>query len=223
MSYINRIDDLLDQLNHPSVVTNRLTYKKDPVARQHVSDFVRGVRISELSNEQKREMYRLAGNFRRTAWNELASFEKKPNPGFDDIIRMKERTTGGMGRLLVSMFNTAEKVPISQRERIEKAFSDAFMATQVPDDIYDVREDYLNRVPNLAIAALRPNPAEFEWAIRQSKMTISQFQRNCPEAYHKLRTLFHEYLSRLPTQNTGERAFQAIPALFWKIARLTKR
>lgn len=158
--YISRMDDLLDRVIKPSTVTERVQYKKDVEARKIISLFVSKVKALEVTPEEKKQIFKLAGTFRQEAWNALAAFEKNPNPSMNDVIRLKEATTGSMGKVLVAILNAAERIPEKDRPGLEAAFVKSFMATQIADDIFDIKVDKENKIANLALIALQVHPKE---------------------------------------------------------------
>ena len=221
--YICRMDDILDQAMRPSVVSERSKYKKDIVATKIISRFVSQVKGLPLTRREKQQIFRLAGDFRRKAFASLAKFEKIPNPTKQDIIMIKENTTGGMARVGISILNVCERIPEKQRRELEDAFSNFFMATQIADDIFDVRIDQQNRVPNLALVVLKEHPQELRKTLKRQKITMWWFRRSCPVSHKELMGLCESYISKIPKTTVGLQTLATIPTIFWKIVSLTSR
>lgn len=190
--YIVRIDDLLDQVQHPSVLGRRTEYRTDPAARFAISQFVNSVKQKPLSRSEK-------------------------------LLKMKEDTSGAMGSILAAVLNSLERVPVLKRKELEDAFANAFMATQVADDVIDLKQDFKNRVPNLALAVLAKFPSEQKRALSTNSIRFSWFKKNCPKTYQELFGICQHYLAKIPTSSLGFAALATIPQIFWRIVELTRR
>lgn len=225
--YITRVDDLLDRVDHESFVTNPGSYRRDSLARARISGFVQGVHAmhqsGQLTKVQRNQIYRLAGNYRRLVFPALAKFEKIQKPTITDSIEYKEKTTGGMGAVLVDILGVAEKISLAERERLATAFSNSFMSTQIADDIKDIHEDRRNKVGNLAIVFLEKNPHEYDKVMELKDINIKNFRKAAPVSYDALMHLSAHYLREIPVTPKSIQVMQAIPTLFFKLLHLTSR
>lgn len=138
--YLRRVDNMLDQVSSPQVSQEKSAYKKDPIAKRKISAFVKSVKSLNLSVEEKKEIFRLVGEFRRNAFRAVQKFEHSQK-GFQDLLELNQATTGKMGRTLVAILNVSEKIPPKERGKIEDAFENASMSMQLLDDIVDIKSD----------------------------------------------------------------------------------
>ena len=221
--YVCRIDDILDQAIRPSVETEQLKYKKDIVARKMISRFVGQVKKLPLTKQERNAIIRLVADFRKNAIAALVKFEKNPNPTKQDILMVKENTTGSMAVVGISVLNICERIPKKEARELEEAFSNLFMAAQIADDIFDLRIDRQNRVPNLALVVLKEHPQELNKALKRQKITMLWFRRSCPASYKELMHLCEGYISKIPKTTIGLQILATIPRIFWKIIALTSR
>lgn len=223
--YITRIDDIIDTANHPSISNNWKAYRTDQTARKIVSIFVRGVaQMREdwlITLEQERGIFKAAGNFRRKARTALMHFEGLQKPAINEILKVKEETTGGMAAIMVDILSVCERIPVAQRKILAGAFSNAFMATQIADDIHDINDDIQRKVPNIAVAVLQENLEEFNNL--KGTTTINSFRRLAPKSYAKMMQIGQEYLSKIPRTPKNIQVLDAIPRLFYKLVQLTSR
>ncbi len=218
VQYVSRLDELIDQAQRHDIFDVH-AYRMDSAARAHVSRFVKGVKGTPLTPEQKRELFRIAGNFRRSAWKSLHEFEKQP-PTLENVLRMKENTSGADARMLTAMLNVAENVPISARKQLEDAFSNLSMGCQIFDDLIDFHEDRHNRVPNIVGTVLEKYPSEYARASLRPVIRPLWLRRNCPKAYHEIQQIMGHYLSQMPSMTGSQRGIRSVPLLFWKLAQL---
>ncbi|MBU2099742.1 hypothetical protein KKG83_03440 [Candidatus Micrarchaeota archaeon] len=221
--HVCRIDDILDQVNTVGSVTEIPKWKRDDKARAHISDFVHRVKEMPLTTAEKKQVFRIAGEFRREANKSLIKFKKNSNPTKKDVISLKEKTTGSSGKALVSLLNVCERIPRKQAIELEEAFSNIFMAAQVADDILDLREDQRARTPNLALEFLKDNPLELKSAMKKSKMNMLWFKRNCKISYAQLIRLCNSYISKVPQTTVGFQTLATLPKLFLKLLFLPTR
>lgn len=219
--YIGRLDDLIDQLHAPAL-SNKLPYRSNPIVRRHISGFVRGIKGDpSLSPAQRREIFTLVGNFRRDSWKTLERYEKK-TLNLSEMLKMKEATSGGYGRLFSAILNISARVPKSQRAKLEEAFTNMAMAVQVYDDLTDFHLDRRQGTPNILMGALQENPKELSLALARQTLRPLWLRRNCPQAYRRVREILEQYVSRLPSETLPEQAFQAFPRVLWYLAQLRK-
>ena len=209
-TYIRKVDDLLDVVGHPDFSTNKLFYKKDPFARKTISGFVRMIKEAKLLPEEKRDIFRATIAYRKKVTAVVERFERAQNPSFDDVRLMREQTTGEMGRVLAKIMNMAEHYRFGKAQQVENSFFNFFMGLQVMDDMADIQEDVQNHTVNLALPILKKYPTELERILHQPKSGVTVFRKNCPRAYGELMALGQEYLERLPTDKSGERALVAL-------------
>ncbi len=221
--YIFRIDDILDQAEGPDILTERLEYKKDSVARERISQFVSQVKSLPLTKPEREEIFHLVQEFRRSMLSALTEFEKSPKPTTQDIIKMKEGTTGNMGRVGISVLNVCERIPKEKRKELEDAFSNSFMAGQIVDDIVDMELDHKNEVPNIALEVLKEHPIELEKALKRRKISIRWLRKNCPKSYNQLKNLFESYIHRIPKTTVGLQTLATMPRMLWKFPSFTSR
>jgi len=156
------------------------------------------------------------GDFRRTAWKAQEGFERVGKPGLAEVIALRESTSGLLGRTVSAILDVCERVPESERGLIELAFSDAFMGLQIADDIRDVREDFANRTPSIALGVLAQNPAEMEKVVGSGIPSVISFKRLAPKSYKLLLGIAGKYIERIPADKNAS-VLAAIPALYFKI------
>ncbi len=225
--YITRIDDILDTDIHPSINDWNISYRTDDSARKAISIFVNRVLEMEreklLTPQETRQIFKAAGSYRRESRRVLEHFESLQNPQIDEILKTKERTTGGMGAVMVEIISVAERIPSEQQKLIAKAFSNSFMATQIADDMHDIHDDIRNKVPNIAVAVLQKYAEEFDALIENKSTDISSYKRLAPRAYSELMEIGQSYISRIPVTPESMGVLRAIPQLFYKIVQLTSR
>jgi hypothetical protein len=218
--YVGRIDDLVDELNSPDP-SNQKHYKSDSIAKRHSANFVRSAKQLALSREQKREIIKIAADFRRKSFNQLSKFRTMPQT-LENIIHEKEVMTGGYARMIAAMLNVASPIRASERTKMEKAFFDAGLPLQIYDDLVDVHVDRVQGTANIVTAVLEKHPAELTRAIGRKKLTPLWMRVHCPRSYAQIMDIMHTYLDRLPTRTVQERAFQALPKLIWLATQFRK-
>lgn len=218
VQYISRLDELLDRAQRPDVKDVR-AYQSDPIARAHLSRFVKGVKEAPLTRQQRNELFRLAGNFRRDAWRSLHTFEDQP-PTLANILRMKEITSGGDARVLTAMIHVGENIPKARRVKVEESFANLSMGCQIFDDLVDFYDDHRNHVPNIVDAALRLHPDEYQKALARRTLRPWWLKRHCPHAYAQIQSILKGYLAQMPNGTGTEKAIRAVPRIFWLISQL---
>ncbi len=218
--YVSRVDDLFDQLNSPPA-ENRLFYKSDPEARKHITHFVKAVKGAPLTTEQRREIFKIAGNFRRYSFMKMGEYQKKP-PTLENVIQEKEDTTGAYARMVVAVLNVASRVPKAEREKVEKAFFDAGMAIQVSDDLLDMHADRRAGVNNVVFSVLKEQPIELARAMRQKRLTPLWLRIHCPRTYSQIQSIMNTYLDRLPKGTASDRVFRAFPKIIWYVSQFNR-
>jgi hypothetical protein len=225
--YITRIDDILDTFNHPPITDWNSTYRTDIIARKNISIFVHRVcemgKKDILTPEQVKNIFNVASDYRRRARTALGRFESLQDPQINEILKVKEETTGGMGAVMIEILSTAESISASQQKILAKAFSDSFMATQIADDMHDIHEDMQKRVPNIAVSVLRKYPNEFDSLVQSGTTTINAYKELAPKSYTELMQIGQDYTLRIPQTPESIRVLEAIPKIFYKIAQLTSR
>ncbi len=221
--YVLAVDDLIDRMDHPDLKRDYLAYKKYLPARKSISGFVRQVKKMPLTREEKREIYKTTGKYRREAFSTLQEFYTKPKPTLKEILEMKEKTTGGMGTAFVSVLNILERVPKEKRSAVEKAFSEVFMAAQVADDMCDIHSDYAQRVPNIAIGVLQKHPQEFGAAMKMQRVSFNAFKQACPNTFKELIEIYNHYTARIPQNSQSTHLMTTFSNLFLKLLTLTAR
>lgn len=219
--YVGRLDDLIDQLRAPAL-SNKLHYRSNRIVRKHISDFVHGIKTdSRLSTAQRREIFTLAGNFRRNSWKTLERYENKAL-NLTEMLKMKEATSGEYGKLFSAILNVSARVPESQRAKIEEAFANMAMAVQVYDDLTDFHIDRRQGVPNILMGALQENPRELLLALSRQTLRPLWLRKNCPNTYRRIQEILGQYISRLPAETLPEQAFRAFPRVLWYLAQMRR-
>ncbi len=225
--YITRIDDIMDSVKHPRMSEWNSSYKKDPNAKQIISMFVKHIKSMEkgaiINKNQATELFNAVHSYRKRARIAIERFENLNNPDITDILLIKRITTGGMGAIMADIVCICESVPESKRNIITGAFSDAFMATQIADDINDLNDDIKNNVPNIAAAIIQQIHIDESSVLEMEKMDIKTFRRRAPKSYNDLMRLGGEYISLIPKEPFGLGVLRAIPVVFYNIISLTSR
>jgi len=220
--YIMVIDDTLDKLGHPDIDKDYLKYKTIPGAKKRISGFVKSVKGLDLTKEEKARMLKAAGEFRRTAFHTLRKFYAGNIHNLDNIIKMKEETSGETGRMTVRLLNITGRVPQEESHRVEDACTAAFMATQIADDIYDLREDMESGTPNIAFGILQSHPQELKHVMAMGRPSLKLLKEVCPQSTKQIMELYNGYLGKIPT--TGDiQSIIIFPIIFMKLLSLTRR
>lgn len=223
--YVNRIDAAMDKSGAPHLAGNEIIYRRDPEARSMISGFVKQVKSSSLSASQKREIFHLAGKFRKHALRVMGDFDKIKSPSFSQVLKMKKDINSGLASSLFEILCVTENIPVHHRKKIEQAFSDITVAGQVLDDILDVKEDLREHVPNLCVSALMDNLVEYQRVADIEKLSINWFRKNCPKTFERLMNVFEVNLAKIPLDSNGYRLLEAVPRLFLRgllLSRLKK-
>ena len=225
--YITRIDDLLDTDTHPSIFYWNTKYKTDAYAREVISIFVERVldmkKENFLTRYQVKEIIKSTAQYRRNSCIAIESYELLKDPKLSEILKIKEETTGGMGAILAKILCISENVEDKKQEAITHAFSNSFMATQVADDMHDIKEDIINNTPNIAVVILKKYPEEYNALIQHKSTSASSYKKLAPKTYSELMEICNQYLSFIPTTPESIRLLNAIPQLFHKLTALTSR
>ncbi|VVC00417.1 Uncharacterised protein [uncultured archaeon] len=219
--YVVAIDDILDQLVHPDPQKEYLAYKMNPDARKSVGDFVRAVKGTVLTKEEKRQLFKVVGDYRRKAFHVLQEFYAD-TPRLDKIIRMKEETSGEWGCAAVKLLDILGQVPRENRRSVEEAFANSFMATQIADDLFDLVEDTSRKTPSIAVGIFMGHPDELRNALSMEKPSMHLFKKLCPKSIAKIMDLYRGYLGKIPLSDNLQ-IIRIFPRLFINFLSLTKR
>ena len=225
--YITRIDDIMDGPKHPKISEHDEIYKIDSNAMKIVSFFVRYTKSMVdkgiVTQEQAREIFKATIQYRKQAREAIKKFETLTNPNLEEVLEIKNITTGGMGAILADIFCISEGVIENQRKMIRKAFSNAFMATQIADDINDLKIDNDNEVPNIAVTLIRQRYNDESNVLNVKKISIKTFKKLAPKSYSDLMQIGNNYISQIPNEPYGFGVLKAIPSIFYKVITLTSR
>ena len=225
--YITRIDDIMDGPKHPKISEWNTQYRTDQKAMKIVSLFVRHIKSMANQNiitqEQASEIFKATIQYRKQARQAIKNFEENTNPNFQEILSIKNITTGGMGAILADIFCMCEGVAENQRKTIREAFSNAFMATQIADDIKDLKNDNDNGVPNIATALIRQRYNDEIGVLNIEDMDIKTFRKLAPKSYSDLMLIGNDYISMIPNTPYGLGVLKAMPSIFYKVIKLTSR
>jgi hypothetical protein len=215
LHYINRIDTLLDQPNKNNFVTDLLSYRKDPLASKYISQFVSHVKELPISTREKQKLIKEANLSRKKMAETVQIFESIREPTVHEILRMREGTTGEVGKILFRILNIGHRIPEKEMDSIEKTFVNTFLMMQVVDDVEDYHTDVREKVSNILDAVLTRHPEERS-KIPSTEITLSSCRTHAPDAYAELEKIAQYYMGKIPHENRHLKVAQALANLYWK-------